>query len=173
MEHLIEIAQSLSSFERAVLAKAGEPRWFRLPHPWQPAPGRQTVIAHHLATPLVGLLCAVPEYLGAYTLTPLGEQVAGWLLRQGSLIATDGTVIDLIWRLTPLQRDVLCTVATLGQRITLNPRVTAVAVGLANSELGLLAAPAGGGFTLTGMGHQVLDLLLEEVSYAAQGGSTC
>ena len=165
MEHLVEIAQSLSIFERAVLAKAGEPRWFRLPHPWQPAPGRQEALAHHLATPLVGLLCAVPEYLGAYTLTPLGEQVAGWFLLQGALIAADGALIDLIWRLTPLQRDVLCVVASRGQRLTLNPRSAAVAGGLANPEWGMLAATAGGGFTLTACGHQVLELLIEEVAH--------
>jgi hypothetical protein len=56
-------------------------RWFQLPAPWQPAPGRQEAVAKALSSTEYGVLEPLPDYAGAYRLTPLGELVAGvWVL---------------------------------------------------------------------------------------------
>jgi hypothetical protein len=80
-ESASRLAQQLSPQERHVLVRAGSPRWLGLPFPWQPCSGPQEAIATALASPAVGLLEPMRDYLGAYELTHLGEVVAGvWLL---------------------------------------------------------------------------------------------
>jgi hypothetical protein len=78
---VIEVARRLTPLQRQLLVRAGMPRWLRLPHPWQPAPGRQAAAAEALCSSEWSILEPVGAYLGAYHLTTLGEQVAGiWLL---------------------------------------------------------------------------------------------
>jgi len=80
-ERVLQLAQLLSPQERHALVRAGSPRWMGLPVPWQPCAGPQEATALALASPASGLLEPVPDYLGAYQLTHLGELVAGvWLL---------------------------------------------------------------------------------------------
>jgi hypothetical protein len=93
------LALTLSPYQRHILAKAGEARWFDLPHPWQPLPGSQEATACALAEGDVALLAPVVGYLGAYELTPLGERVAAYYL--GRSLHPDEAARDLVARLTP------------------------------------------------------------------------
>jgi hypothetical protein len=77
----LRLATQLTPLQRHLVARAGVSRWFRLAAPWQPAPGRQEAVAKALSSAEYRVLEPVPEYLGAYRLTPLGELVAGvWML---------------------------------------------------------------------------------------------
>lgn len=77
----LTLAQQVTPLQRQLLVRTGMARWLRLPHPFQPAPGRQTAAVRALCSPEFGLLAPLSTYVGAYQLTPLGELVAGiWLL---------------------------------------------------------------------------------------------
>jgi hypothetical protein len=159
------LALTLTSYQRTILAKAGEPRWFDLPHPWLPMPGSQESTARSLAEGQDALLASVTSYLGAYELTPFGEQVAAvFLLR---LVAPDAGV-DLARRLTPIQRSVLGQVAVRGEcwAGALSTREGYVADALVSAEYEVLDVLGTGSqrtYTLTPLGVQVLHLLAEEV----------
>ncbi|MBA2680740.1 MAG: hypothetical protein H0U76_20385 [Ktedonobacteraceae bacterium] len=158
------LAARLTVYQRMLLGKAGMPRWFDLAYPWEPALGRQTQEAGILASAPFGLLMPAPTYLGGYELTPLGERVAAiFLLHLGE---TEQRAATLAYTLTPMQRSVLCLVATLGVLFAAeldSLREVAVARGLANPEYGVLAALGpveSGSFTLTALGEAVTEELL-------------
>jgi hypothetical protein len=77
----LRLATQLTPMQRSIVARAGTTRWFDLPTPWQPWPGRQEAVAQALCTAEYRLLESAPNFLGAYRLTDLGELVAGvWML---------------------------------------------------------------------------------------------
>jgi hypothetical protein len=77
----LRLATQLTPLQRQLVARAGMARWLKLPAPWQPSGGRQTAAAKALSSAEFRVLEPVPDYLGAYRLTPLGELVAGvWML---------------------------------------------------------------------------------------------
>ncbi|MBA3822461.1 MAG: hypothetical protein H0X24_00995 [Ktedonobacterales bacterium] len=168
MSIAVEIAQKLTPAERNVLGRAGAFRWFGLPHPWQPTPSQVQLLRRHLHG-VRALFAPVPTYLGAYTLTPLGEQVAAVFL-----MAVLEEVQQTEWlagRLTPLQRSVLCLVATLGDVTALELdsfQYIVVASALANPEYGLLDTQDFRDevhFTLTPLGDAVVEELLVGVQH--------
>ena len=76
----LRLAVRLTPMQRHLVVRAGLARWLDLPVPWQPCPGRQKAAACALASAEYGLVEPVPEFLGAFQLTQLGEFVAGiWL----------------------------------------------------------------------------------------------
>jgi hypothetical protein len=160
---VVVLALTLTSYQRSILAKAGEARWFDLPHPWLPLPGSQEATARALAEGDEALLAPVVGYLSAYELTSLGERVAALFLLH--LVMPDEAVA-LAQRLTPLQRSVLSQVAARGS-LTLaglsTAREGAVAYALTSAEYGVLSrtGSAGGCFTVSPLGVQVLHLLAE------------
>lgn len=163
------LALTLSSYQRHILAKAGESRWFDLPHPWLPLLGSQEATAKALAEGADALLASVVGYLGAYELTALGEQVATYYLLQGG---EPDAVYALARRLTPLQRSVLGQVAARGVLpsaafATLQEGV--VARYLASVDYQALTASSsadGVTYALSPLGAQVMQCLLE----VADGG---
>jgi hypothetical protein len=77
----LRLATQLTPLQRQLVARAGMARWFQLPTPWQPSAGRQEAAAKALNSAEYRVLEPVPDYLGAYRLTSLGELVAGvWVL---------------------------------------------------------------------------------------------
>ncbi len=155
------LALTLSPYQRYILAKAGEARWFDLPHPWLPLPGAQESTARALAEGETALLAPVAGYLGAYELTPLGERVAAAYLRRS--LHPEPVARDLAARLTPLQRSVLAQVAARGVvpvSALSSPRASIVARFLASPELGVLHTTSHG-YTLSPLGVQVMPLLAE------------
>jgi hypothetical protein len=131
---VIVLALTLTSYQRTILAKAGEARWFDLPHPWLPLPGSQETTARVLAEGEEALLAPVAGDL-AQRLTPLQRSVLSHVAARGC-----------------------CAIGTLFTRDRL------VAHALALAEYQVLAASGMGNhhvFTLTPLGVQVVHLLAE------------
>jgi hypothetical protein len=159
------LALTLSPYQRGILAKAGEARWFDLPHPWQPLLGSQETTAQALAEGADALLAPVVGYLGAYELTRLGEQVAAYFLLQ---IVAPAAAVVLAQRLTPLQRSVLGQVAargvlSMGALPTLREGIVARALASVDYQvLTTLHAEGGVRYALSPLGVQVMHVLAED-----------
>jgi hypothetical protein len=106
-----DIGRRLTPYDHLILAKAGEPRWFDLPRPWIPAPGRQTVVAQVLAA-THGLLEPAEGVAGAYQLTDRGEHVAAWVLLDAFRL--EDRADQLIGVLDIHAREIIVTLADLG-----------------------------------------------------------
>ncbi len=164
MAKVEQIGRRLTPYQRLILAQAGEARWFDLPRPWSPQPGRQALMAEVLVSTF-GLLEAVPGHAGAYQLTTLGERVAGWYLLEAMHLVDQAAQV-LGW-LTPLQRTALAFVATRqAVPVTAFPsmRHAIIARGLACSEFGVLRITGDPGqsvYTLTSLGSAVADAMVD------------